>query len=207
MQQEISSIEHQQRFDSASNQTTIVFAGLSTLYGELWSREYSKSPSEHFSAFCDGIDGEQINRIMRRAREKFEFGEKFPPSLGELIAWADIPTDGELFDIRTRIFARRPATEIEKWIIAKYLFNLRRMPEREVMKNIKSAYAQAVRLQRCGDLFFEESEILALPRNSEINLNDKIRENFKQEPKTRFSVMAKIDRMKRAQKKQPKVIS
>lgn len=174
----LSDAEHDKRFDAASETTLAIFTGLMGLYGKLWEREHSASPSPAFDGFARDLDSDRANRILRRAREKFERGEKFPPSLGELIAWSDMPTEGELFDIRQRVFSRQPANDLELWIVRHGLYNLRRMPEREVMASIRSLYAQAVRKERAGELFAAERDILALPATSEVNQADRARNDY-----------------------------
>lgn len=199
-------VNHETRFDQASDSCIAVFSALFNLYGKLWAREHSESPSSEFNAFTCNYSSEVVRRIVNRARQEKALGNNFPPTLGELDAWATMPTDLEFIEIGARVMAGSFNCDIEKWLVTRCKYNLRRTNEDQFHKKLKKFYWEAVILNREGKLFSEESEILALPRNSEINLNDKIRENFKPDPKTRFSVMVKIDRMKRAQKKQPKVI-
>lgn len=148
------------------------------LYGKLWEREHSGSPTEYFDRFAASKTPEELQRIIKRAQQEIGSGNAFPPSLGELDSWATIPTESEFIEIGSRIMAGRYSNEIESWLVRKRRYNLRRATERDFDKKLKRYYIEAAQLQREGRLFEQESEVLSLPTTSEINANDRHRIDF-----------------------------
>lgn len=150
------------------------------MFGTLWEREHGSTASAEFLEICGRFSKNELIRIMGKAREQIEQGNKFPPALGELMAWATTPSESEFLDVLIRVKNGEPTSKIEQWLVEKIKFNLTRTPENQEMKFLKKNYFYAVQLMRNGKLKTARDEILYLPRCSEKNKNDIQREVWEQ---------------------------
>lgn len=170
------------------------------MYGNLWMKEYGKVPTAEFNHWSQHINQEAVKRIIERCREQFVNGVRFPPPLGQMIVWGEMPTDGEFLQMLGRVMARKYNDRLEQWIVIRRLYDLKRKPEADLLKCLKEYYQQAVALKAKGELFSEEKEFLALPPCSEVNLADKVKSDFiARGGKNPFQ--ERIDRMLSAHKK------
>lgn len=177
------------------------------VYGSLWVREHGEDPSKAFTSWAGNLSDDEARRVVARSRESLTLGNKFPPALGELTVWATNPTETEFFEIRARVMSGKHANEIERWMVATVRFNLRQVPENQFMKSLKSFYFQGAELKRAGNLFREQNEILSLPCESSVNLNDKIRNSFIPTQGVKNHVNSILTRMRRSQANQPVIDS
>ena len=170
--------DQQRGFKYTSPIGTELFISLAQIFGELWSREHGDEPSEAFNRWSTVLNPIAVQRILSKAQEQLVVGNRFPPPMGELILWGEMPSDVEFEEIMSRVLTRAPKDDIEKWIVTKQLFDLRRMSEAEMTKALKRYYNRAISLQKIGKLFPEKDELLALPVHSTKSLTDKKIEEF-----------------------------
>lgn len=185
--------------------STKAFYTLLDIYGvSLWTKEHGKKPSDKFCATFDRLGAECMSRVFRAAQIQLQKGNVFPPPLGQLVTWAHTPTEDEYYDMLSRVMGRKYNNEIEHWLVVYARRDLKLCRHDEQLKILKQRHRYAVELERQGNLFAQEKEILSLPPASAVSEVDKHLQETKIDPDVRFSVKARIDRLKRAQAAQPK---
>lgn len=182
------------------------FMALAKIYGGLWFKEHGKTPSAAFCEVFDGICSQGLARIVKAAQIALQGGNAFPPALGMITVWATQLSEDEYTDMLYRVMSSRPSNQIEEWLIAYAKRDLKLCRDGEQLKILKRKHRHAVELEKQGRLFEERQELMALPQHSVKSHIDRCKERTSINPDVRFSVMARIDRMKRAQANQPKEV-
>lgn len=148
------------------------------IYGQLWVKEHGEEPRSYFNEWSTNINQHSVARILARARQSFDNGCRFPPPMGELVVWAETPTDDEWELMLTRVLSGNAKGEIEIWIHSRCGYNLKRCTEQNQMKNFKSYFRKAMTLKKLGQLNREEEEFRALPTHSSVSVTDAARNDF-----------------------------
>lgn len=162
-------------FAGASGAGGRLFATLGAMYGRLWVKEHGSEPSAEFNAWSLRLTEKNAQRVIQRAREYFINGVRFPPPLGELIVWSEMPNDREITEMLFRVLARQYVDEIEKWLVVYRRYDLIRVPESEQIKTLRRYYEQAKTLERRGELF---PKIPALTVKPEISVAERARMEY-----------------------------
>ncbi|MGF1862521.1 hypothetical protein [Photobacterium profundum] len=161
-----------------SDKALLLFGNMIELYGPDWYRVHGSEPSERFCVFADSLEHEQLVRVIGHCQERLSNNIGFAPALGLLNSWRDVPSNTELQLARDRVMGKQHINEIERWILSRMRFNFSRMAPRDVEREFRLAYLQAIQLKKHGGLFVEENEILRLPINTTVMPTDKARQEF-----------------------------
>jgi hypothetical protein len=155
-----------------------ILAMLSEIYGNTWEFVHGKSESDLLRRFLNGVTDHQSKRIFEHCKEEISKGNKFAPSLGQLVVFLESPTSSEFFGIMVRVQANEPSGRIEKWLCENVRYNMRVLAADQELKYLKNQYAKAKELEKIGRLKIRSEEILSLPVHSVKNLNDIHREKY-----------------------------
>lgn len=137
--------------------------------------------SEKMAQFLDSISSLQYQRILAHCKEKLRTWNG-APNLGEMINWADMPTKMELVQSFARVMQGNHENDIERWLVARWLYNLKRTPMQNLERDFNRLYYQGIELQKIGKLFQQEDALLALPPCSVKNVNDLAMEKEREKP-------------------------
>lgn len=151
---------------------------LCEIYGNTWELVHGDSSSTGLVRFANSLDAGRIGRVLEHCREEIARGGKFAPHLGQLIVFADEPTEREYLEIMARVQANEPSDRLETWLCENIRFNLRRIAQGREIDFLKSEYRKAQSLEKSGKLKTQGEIMAALPKVSAVNLNDIHRERF-----------------------------
>lgn len=154
---------------------------LTDLYGKTWEVVHGQSDSDLLIRFLNGLDQDDVQRVFAHCREQVSKGNKWAPSLIEMIAYRESPTETEYFMILSRVQANEPKDRVEEYLCEKIRYNLHRQPMGEELKFLKAQYRLAQELEKSGKLRTNREELKALPRITSMGLNDIHREKHKGE--------------------------
>lgn len=176
-----------------------ILTTLADMYANTWKLVHGDSSNASLRRFANGLTPERAQRVFSYCYEQISNGNKFAPNLGELIVFADTPSESEFYEILCRVQANEPAKGdlIEKWLCENIRFNLRRQAADKEIKYLRSQYRHAQALLKSGKLKTAEDELLALPRHSVKNLNDVKREEW--ESRNGRSLIKRIERIVRGE--------
>lgn len=157
-----------------------VLATMVDMYANTWSFVHGNNSSQNLRRFLNGLTPERAQRVFSYCYEQIANGNKFAPTLGELIVFSDTPSESEFYEILCRVQANEPMDGdlIEQWLCENIRFNLRRQDAGKEIKYLRAQYRHAQALKKSGKLKTHSDELLALPRHSVKNLNDLKRERF-----------------------------
>lgn len=164
-------------FEKPTGKAVGLFSEFVELYGTSWTREHGFQMSEKMAMFLDSISQLQYQRILAHCRDKLKTWSG-APTLGELITWSELPTRIELMQSFTRVMQGNHENDIERWLVSKWLYNLKRWPMDTLDKQYNKLYYQGIELEKLGKLFTHEESLLALPPCSVKNVNDLTREQY-----------------------------
>lgn len=174
-----------------------VLGMLADLYGKTWEVVHGKSDNEALIKFLNSLSAEDARRVFSHCSEQVSNGNKWAPSLIEMIAYREQPTETEFFMILSRVQNNKPESKIEKYLCEKIRYNLHRIAMGQEIKFLKQQYRLAKELEKSGKLKTAEDELLALPRHSVKNLNDIKREEW--ESRNGRSLIKRIERIVRGE--------
>lgn len=157
-----------------------LLATLIDMYANTWKFVHGDSSGVSLRRFLNGLTPDRAKRIFSYCYEQIANGNKFAPNLGELIVFADTPSESDFYEILCRVKANKPleGDRIEQWLCENIRFNLRRQDADKEIKYLKSQHRHAQALLKSGELHTNEDELKALPRHSVKNLNDLHREKY-----------------------------
>lgn len=170
---------------------------LADLYGKTWEVVHGKSDSDALIKFLNSLDEDDARRVFSHCSEQVTNGNKWAPSLIEMIAYRDSPTESEYFMILSRVQTNKPEGRIEKYLCENIRYNLHRVAMGQELKFLKQQYRLAQELEKSGKLKTSEDELKGLPRHSVKNINDIKREEW--ESKNGRSLIKRIERIVRGE--------
>ncbi|ELA9557232.1 hypothetical protein QTG58_001906 [Vibrio parahaemolyticus] len=129
--------------------------------------------------FLSTLNDLQLNRILAICFDRLSNGNRFPPSLGELMTQINQRTEAEYREAYDRFLNRAPMGRAEKWVAQNCDWDLKRARAGGELELFIKYLRDADAKERAGRLRLAEDELKALPVHSRVSVSDKVREEYR----------------------------
>lgn len=149
------------------------------MYGKTWVTMNGAVITKAWGNFLSTLNDLQLNRILAICFDRLSNGNRFPPSLGELMTQINQRTEAEYREAYDRFLNRAPMGRAEKWVAQNCDWDLKRARAGGELELFIKYLRDADAKERAGRLRLAEDELKAIPVHSRVSVSDKVREEYR----------------------------